>query len=444
MSYDTNNSEIATEQLLLNMVLLDNKTLSRMESYKIDHMKFRDPRNQQLFASFQCMRGLGYEKIDILSTVNYLIRAGGDNLEKAGGAAYVASLTNLIHTTANFDKYAETFKENWRKRMLRDDAAQYSEALTQGDTDKAEREHEERKKMIDEEMSVNKNLTPDAFKEEYLSELRERMDKKGHIGIFTGIKKIDEVTGGFKNGELVILAAQSGGGKSAMSTTWIYNMLTEGHKPALFSLEMSRVDVYDRLISIAAGVSAERVSKGTISEEEYKRIKQSSFFAKSFYLTDDSMTFEGIEKKSRELVDFYGADIIFIDYVRQIELPPQGNRPEYELYRELAENFRKMARKLAVPIVALSQLNADGYKKTTYPPDLGQLEGGLAFTKPATFCFIIYNERIVDDKGKAGEEINPIQKRLKLAKSRRTPLFDDPIGFNTELVKFENCEGTQQ
>lgn len=424
---------IETEQVLLNMVYIDNATIGTMQgNYKIDCAKFYDKRNQLIFATMQVMREQGI-KVDPLSVVTYLRNAGGGKLEEAGGAAYIAELEGKIASIANLDFYAKRFAENWKQRFLKQAGLEFETAINEhpNELDRVLKEHEEKLEIVKSEELETDILSGETLwqclEDDLVFNSEHRYD---FIGVPCGITKIDEATRGFRAGELIVLAAVAGGGKSAMADTMIYNILTNGYRAALFSLEMSREQILERLASIAAKVPLKDIRGGWIEKDKIENLKK-LYFDGNFFLVDAPlMDFDKLVTTARQLVEIHKVDIIFIDYAQLIRVDRKGNRQSYEILSELADNLKALSKALKVPIVALSQLNSDGYKAEKGTPELNNLSGGLAFTKSADLIFIIYYKK--DESGKITERY------IKVAKGRNIPRFQTKLVYNGDLLKFEN------
>lgn len=420
-----------TEQVLVNMAMMSREACFTLDSrYHIWPDKMSDPRNALVFAVVHIMHS-DKMKVDIKSVTDYL--QSGNNLEKAGGAAYVAELGDQIASTANLDFYAKRFVKLWRQGEAEKLSVEFREKVQSSpdSTRGAISELMEKLRIIEGEDTTTSILSADTLRDTLSSDLEFNIAHKNQmVGVPCGIDVIDEITRGFRPGELVTLAAVSGGGKSAMADYWMFNMVARNYRVGFFSLEMAREQVLERLASLSTGVSLKKIRSGDITQAEKKKMEQMKFLDGSFFLADTPlMDIDELKASMRQLTFVNKIDIAFIDYAQLVRADANG-RKGYEVLSDIADGLKAMAKELSIPVVALSQINSRGYDDT---PEIGDLGGGLAFTKASDYIFLLYRDTRFDGNSPEGNT----RRFLNMAKGRQTGGMAVRLRFLPDTLSFK-------
>lgn len=407
MSIMNLNDVIENEKCVLGSVFRDNNALDKIQAeFGIEAAMFYDQRNQTVFTNMVKMRESRIV-IDERSILDFLSDRG--DLNRAGGIAYVDELTDKVPTGANYAYYCKRFIPSWKQRETDKILAGSREKIKAGNDPAAviKEQSEQMKHVLSVGGSAFKTLRQmkEPFRKRLLSDI-ERKERTGFVGIDCGMYHLDDETGGFQKGELVILAANSGGGKTTLAETWLLHMLKNGHKVAFVSLDMGTEALTRRLLSIVTRVPLMKFKKADMSKDEANNLidKTECFNGESsdnlFIVGRELADLEKLKPQLLNLVRAKGVEIIFIDYAQLVTKEQDGRTKDYNVDREISNGLKGLALELDVPIVALSQTNSNAYseKAKKEPPSLNQIGGGMAFIQPADFVFILRKDEENKDK----------------------------------------------
>ncbi|HOJ94394.1 MAG TPA: replicative DNA helicase, partial [Fervidobacterium nodosum] len=345
-------ANIEAEQALIGSILIEPEKLDNIVSI-VSSSDFYDQRHRYIFSVIEQLHDEGLP-IDIISVCDRL--RNQDLLDKIGGELYVAQLADSVPTSAHAEVYAQIIRD---KAILRELIAAGSQIVQNAYTDvavdeildEAERlvfriaESRATKTYID----VKSALT-EVF--EHLEELREK-HLKGLGGLVTGIptgfKKLDEMTSGFHRSDLIIIAARPSVGKTAFALNLAKNMALVGEASVgIFSLEMSREQLIQRLLCMESLVDLQKVRRGWLSDDEWKRLVQgASKLMKANIIVDDESNLEPrvLRAKARRMKKEYNVDAIFIDYLQLMNLGDRRDSRQQEI-SEISRSLKLLAREL--------------------------------------------------------------------------------------------------
>lgn len=200
--------------------------------------------------------------------------------------------------------------------------------------------------------------------ESYMEYLCDLKDGKIERGIMTGYNVIDEITNGFKSNQLIILGAYESIGKTMASLNFIVNMLRENKKVLLFSLEMSKQQLTDRLVSIISGVPLVKLKNQTpLLDDEFKKIGEALIFlqkSKLFINTDFDITTDKMMAYAMKIKKQEGLDIVFIDHIHLLGNNESQGKDLREKMNYISRNLKRLTKNADIPVIALAQLNRDG------------------------------------------------------------------------------------
>ena len=357
------------ERSCLGACMLDESALYEVAGV----VKADDFYNRNHAEIFEAIMGL-YRKnapVDSLTVSDELKKRG--SLDMVGGRAYVASLSSDVPLTSNAGEYARIVSEKADLRRListADDIAAKSYA-----------EGVEADKMLDyAEQSIfeiaqgkqSKNVVglSDILLES-MEQISERSKMKGDvIGVPTGFIDLDRQTTGLQKSDLIILAARPSMGKTAFSLCVARNAAAKGYNVMIFSLEMAKEQLTQRLISLEAMIDAQKLRTGDLVPEDWKEISKAadSLNSMGIYIDDTvSISVTEMKNKCRRLKEQKGLDLIIIDYLQLMQLGTASESRQQEI-ATISRMLKQMARELECPVIALSQLsrNPEGRgKKTT-------------------------------------------------------------------------------
>ena len=426
---------LVAEQATLGALLLDWDALGNVISY-LRPERFYSLQNQKIFEAILSLDGRGIRG-DIVTLIDEL-RTNG-NLDAAGGPAYVSSLTDQVPTSANVEYYAKiVFDQYVRRELISLSSKSISEA--HDDTISSELALEETQKRIF-ELSDSKQSQNVQHVQNLIGPLIENIEKvyknkKELVGIPSGLTSLDTMTYGFQNSEMIIIGARPSMGKTALALSMIQHIAIEKKIPtAFFSLEMSYVQVMQRLLSQESRLSGEKIRTGALKLEHFQRLQDAAgrIYVSPLWI-DDTPNMKLLELRStaRRLRAQNKVEIIFIDYIGLIQ-NENTNIPRHEQIGEVSRSLKSLARELKIPIVVLSQV---GRQSEGNKPTLADLRDSGSIEQDADVIMFLHRER-VETSGKE-EKPQTIPTELLLSKQRNGPTGTAKIVFVPRYTKFEN------
>jgi replicative DNA helicase len=385
-----------------------------------------------------------YEKrqpIDIMSVTNILKEK--KLLQEIGGSSYLADLTSHVTTASHVDHYAQIVKE---KKVLRD-LIRTSGEITEHAFDEGQEFEDlidgiEQKILAISQKSMPQNFI--AIKDE-LKTAYERIEKlhahQGAIrGVPTGFQQIDSLLSGLQKSDLVILGARPSLGKTSLALDMARNAANQGFKVGLFSLEMSREQIIDRMIAAESTVSLWKLRTGRITEEGDFQLIQSALDKLSnvsIYIDDTaSPTIMQMRAMARRLQVEFGLDLLVIDYL-QLVLPRRNSDNMVQQVTEISRGLKALARELNVPVLALSQLSRGVDQRDDKRPKLHDLRESGSIEQDADVVMFIYRK----DRDRADippEEQNSAE--IIIAKHRNGPLGVVELKFDPDRATFHDID----
>ncbi|MGV3484079.1 MAG: replicative DNA helicase [Planctomycetaceae bacterium] len=399
---------------------------------------FYDDANRCLYQHVRDMYD-GGEKIDSTLLVSRLRTAG--DYDKVGGLAYLGKLSIAVPNAAHAAYYAQIVNEKATYRKL-------IEASTEILRDAYDQQMESRELVAQAEQKVFAIMEGRATKHaasihDILHQSMDRMEARmngSYVdgGCETGFTDFDTMTGGFHNGELLILAARPSMGKTALAMNISENVALQNQQPTLFvSLEMSGIELADRMLCSLARVSGHRLRSGTLSHDDQNRlIQKANEISKSPLYVDDSpsRTVSEIAAAARRIQRRMGGlGLIVIDYLQLIE-PDNSRDPRQEQVAKIARRLKGLAREMKVPVLCLSQLNRQAEDSKDHRPRLSHLRESGAIEQDADVVMFVHREEYYhrgEDKAQyAG------QAEIIIAKQRNGPIGDVLLTWEGEYTRF--------
>jgi len=387
------------------------------------------------------------QPIDILS-VGEKLRTQG-TLEKAGGAVYLADLTRRVASTAHLRYHAQIIAKKATARDLITMAAQIEEKAFDETQDIDELMQEAEAGIFEiTQRSQKRDVTQiDPVIEEAFKRMEKAAQNTGSIsGIPSGFNALDKITSGWQTPDLVIIAARPAMGKTAFVLSMAKHMAVDRNIPtAIFSLEMSNVQLVNRLIMNVCELEGDKIKTGKMSREDQRRLntKINVMKGKPLYLDDTpSLSIYELRSKARKLVREHGVRIIIIDYLQLMNAQGSSFGSREQEVSIISRGLKGLAKELDIPIIALSQLNRgvearQGVEGKT--PQLSDLRESGAIEQDADMvCFIhrpeyyhIYN----DDK--TGKDLRGLA-QIIVAKHRNGATDSIWLRFRGKYAKFQN------
>lgn len=428
------------ESAVLGALLLDKNAFAEVSEILIPE-SFYDKRNQLVFTAIRDL-ALKQRPIDMLTVREQLKQM--DKLNEAGGPFYIAQLTQKMASTAHLEYHAKIILQKYQARQLISYASKIEEKGFDASQDIDELMQEAQSELFRLAQQSSKtdytqiNPVIDSAYEQ-LRKAAERHD--GLSGVASGFDELDKVTSGWQKSDLIILAARPAMGKTAFALSMAKNMAIDNHVPVgFFSLEMSNVQLVNRLISNVCEIKGEKLKNGQLEPYEWiqldKQIKR--LYDAPLYVDDTpSLTIFELQTKVRRLVKEHGVKIIMIDYLQLMGAGDSriGNRQEE--VATISRALKQLAKELNIPIIALSQVNREAGKREGDEgkrPQLTDLrESGSIEQDADIVCFIhrpeYYHIGGEEMKGKAV---------IIIAKHRNGAVGDVNLRFRAIYASFEN------
>ena len=358
-------------------------------------------------------------------------------LSKIGGVEYLNDLANIVPSSANFSYYAQIVFE---KSLLRKLIASANQILTN-----SYKEGVTISEIMDESEKIifdvtHRRITQDFLKisdvlSNTIKNIEKLFDKREYItGIPSGITKLDELTSGFQNSELIIIAARPSRGKSSLAINIAeYAAIEEKKRVAFFSLEMTAEQITLRLIGSQAKVDISALRSGFISDSDWTPIVNASSLLHDapIYIDDTpNMGLMELRAKARRIVSQHKVELLIIDYLQLITLFSRRENRQQEI-SEISRSLKALARELKVPIIALSQLRRLQSERDR--PTLSDLRESGAREQDADVVVLIHYVPAEGD-----EEKNTLDYELLLEKQRNGPTGKIDVRFLKKFTKFVN------
>ena len=431
---------LEAEMSVLGVAFLDSKdSLSKICEELTADMFYSD-QNRKLFETLKSM----YENkipIDITTITEELDKK--KNLAAIGGLEYISEVIDSVATASNLDYYISTVKEKAIVRNLIDTATDivtsaYEDAdNVTGLLDNAEREI----------LNVVRSRSTSEFSpiSEVLKRAREQLDflaqnKSSLSGITTGFRTLDRATSGFHEGELIIIAARPGMGKTAFAL----NIATSAAKStdkaiAIFNLEMTAEQLVNRMISAKGAIEGRKLQTGQLLANDWNRYNEavSALSSTNIFIEDNaSITANDIRAKCRRLAQSpSGLGLVLIDYLQLVTLG--GKRPDsrQQEVQEISRSLKLMALELKVPVIALAQLSRSAEKRDKSEPMLADLRESGSIEQDADIVMFINREDYYKAKGEIDKDINS-ETDIIVAKHRKGGVGKFKLMFQPKIMNF--------
>ncbi len=430
---------LEAEMSVLGVVFLNPYALEKIMENITEDMFFSDA-NKKIFRAFMELYKTN-TPIDITTVKNELDKQ--KNLNAIGGIDYLSEIIDSVATSANLDYYMEIVKDKATRRRLIDTATNII-------TD-AYDEEEGLTKILDTSeqklLNVVRARQTSEFKtiSEALREAHENLElmSKNHsavTGLSTGFKDLDKATAGLHEGELIILAARPGMGKTAFALNLATNAaMTTDKAVAIFNLEMSSEQLVNRMISSVGQIEGDKLKTGMLNENDWKRYTEamSELADTNIYIEDDaSVTAPEIKAKCRRLASSpKGLGLVVIDY---LQLVTTGGRVESRQVEvsEISRAFKTMAMELKVPVIALAQLSRNAERRESNQPRLADLRESGSIEQDADLVLFLNRQDYFETKS-AENKSNIVPVDVIIAKHRRggTGLFQILFELNKSSFK---------
>lgn len=429
--------DINAEEAILGCMLFDREGLTKgIEN--INSEEFYKPNSKILFDAMKSLYNSN-SPVDVITVTDKLREMGVD--EKIGGLAYLSKISNTVFTSTKILAYIEIVRNTFLRRALIKSSKEIQEISYKGE-ERVERIIELAEQSV---FSILKNVRRTEFSAisdilvDTITNIEEVSNNKGVLtGMPTGFKDLDKQTAGFQKADLILIAARPSMGKTALALNMAQHMaISENKKVAIFSLEMSKEQLVNRILCSESLIDSNKLRTGELEDKDWRALTRSvPMISKADIYIDDtaSISVTELRSKSRKLKIEKGLDIIFIDY---LQLMVSGGRIEnrQQEVSEISRTLKSIARELEVPIVALSQLSRSVESRQVKKPMLSDLRESGAIEQDADLVSFLYREEYYDPK-----EDNRGKAELIIAKQRNGSTGTINLTWDGIHTKFYDAE----
>ena len=436
---------IELEEAVLGALMIDNESLSdTIDSLQPEY--FYKPDNQKIFEAIINLFN-NSKPVDILTVSEELKRMGV--LDSVGGMLYISQLTNNVSSSSNTEFHARIIAEKFIKRSLITISNNIIGDAFNDTIDIFDLLNSAEEKLF--------NVTEGTLRKSYdrmsilikgaldnIEVLRQKED--GLSGVPSGFTKLDRVTSGWQNSDLVIVAARPGMGKTAFALSMARNIAINHEKAiGFFSLEMSSEQLVSRLIASEAELSASKLRRGDLKDYEmvqlHEKIKQLS--DAQIYIDDTpALTVFELRAKARRLVKNHNVEIIIIDYLQLMSAGGNAGNREQEI-STISRSLKGIAKELKIPVIALSQVNRGVESRTgtgSKRPMLSDLRESGAIEQDADIVTFIYRPEYYKIYEWDNGDDSRSQAEIIIAKHRNGALENVRLKFTAEFAKFSDID----
>lgn len=372
-----------------------------------------------------------------------------NQLEDVGGAGYLTALIEACSSAANITNYAKVVKETFIQRELLKASEKIAADVYGKEFSISELLDNSEQRVLDvsrHQLTAEPDVLADLVQAQRVRLVEAVRNPHGNKGITSGIPLLDKMTGGWKSDQLITIAAASSMGKSALASQLAYTALKATKRPVIiFSLEMSKEQWVDRMLSSVAGVNGFQLRNGSLSEEEWLRVDkvQDEFAALPMHIVDiPALTTREIKAQVRRIAMLHGQPaLICVDYL-QIAEPGERIKEERLRVTQMVRDFKNLARQIKSPVLCLSQISRAVSQRENKRPTLSDLRETSAIEAESDVVVFIYRpsyykakEQTVNKWQQEAEEEND---EIIVGKQRNGPTGIVPVRFVPEYTRFEN------
>lgn len=432
------------EEAVLGALMIEKNALTAVIDFLKADSFYKDAHQKIFNAISQLFQNS--EPIDILTVTSQLKKNG--ELEIAGGAYYIQQLTNRIASAANVEYHARIILQKHIQRELIRISSEIIKDAYEDTTDVFElldKAESNLFKVAEGNIRKNYDSMSDIIKESIKQIEKAAEQKDGISGVQSGFRELDKLTAGWQKSDLIILAARPGMGKTAFVLSLARNTAIDfGKAVALFSLEMSSIQLVNRLIASETQLSQDKLKKGNLEKYEWEQLHAKiPKLAEAPIFIDDTpaLSIFELRAKCRRLKSQHDIQLVIIDYLQLMTAAGEGKGNREQEISTISRSLKSIAKELEVPIIALSQLSrAVETRGGDKRPQLSDLRESGAIEQDADMVMFIYRPEYYGiTQGEDGSPLTGIG-QLIVAKHRNGALQDINLKFVNNLAKFENLD----
>ena len=434
------------EEAVLGALMLEKDAYS-IVSEILKPESFYEKAHEKIYAAIVDL-AISQRPVDMLTVTEQLKKRG--ELEEVGGPFYISQLTSKVASSAHIEYHARIIAQKYLARELISFTAMIQGKAFDESIDVEDLMQEAEGKLFEiSQRNVKKDVTQinPVIKEAMVMLEKAANQKEGLSGLRTGFEGLDKMTSGWQNSDLIIIAARPAMGKTAFVLSMAKNIAVDYRNPvALFSLEMSNVQLVNRLITNVCEIPSEKIKSGQLANYEWQQLdyKLKDLLDAPLYVDDTpSLSVFELRTKARRLVREHGVKIIIIDYLQLMNASGMAFGSRQEEVSTISRSLKGLAKELNIPIVALSQLNRgvesregiDGKR-----PQLSDLRESGAIEQDADMvCFIHRPEYYKIYQDDRGNDLRGMAE-IVIAKHRNGAVGEVLLRFKGEYTRFSNPE----
>jgi len=429
------------EQSVLGALLIDGETVIRVADF-LEATDFYDPAHREIYEAVMTLYRR-HQPIDLLTVTSAL--SDSEKINAAGGSAYLAELTTLVPTSANIVQYAQIVKQkSTLRKMIQtghviaglgyDEEAPIEELLEQAE------------KQV---FAITQTFLKDTFvhikdvlsaRYEKFAEIHEAKEDEKMKGVPTGFQMLDARLSGLQPSDLIIIAARPGMGKTSLALNIAQNAsIRHGKVVGIFSLEMSKEQLVDRLFASMLGVDSWKLQKGKLEDSDFQRmgpIMDELNKARIFIDDTVSSSIHELRAKARRLQMEFGLDLLIVDYLQLMSTGSKayaGNRVQE--ISEISRSLKALGRELHVPVIAASQLSRAVESRPGNIPQLSDLRESGSIEQDADVVLMMYREDMYEE-----DSDRPGITDIYIRKHRNGPTGRIELMFKKEQMRFYDVD----
>ena len=433
---------LEAERAVLGAILMDNESIYAVMEI-LDSSAFYQPSHRLIFGTMLELSERG-DPIDIV-TLSERLRSAG-SLDKAGGPDYIPTLADEVPTAAGVANYATIVREKATLRSLIEASTEIVHNCfeTPGEVDQVLDDAERRIFAISEQRIRSGFLSMKEIVKSSFKTIELLYEKKEHItGVPSGFADIDDITSGFQPSDLIIIAGRPSMGKTAFSLNIAqYASMHKEKTVAVFSLEMAKEQLVMRMLCSEARIDAHRLRSGFLGQTDWPKLSTAAGrLADASIYIDDTPAISSMEMraKTRRLKAEKGLDLVIVDYLQLMSgRSTRSDNREQEI-SEISRSLKALAKELAIPVLALSQLNRGVESRMDKRPILADLRESGAIEQDADVIMFIYRDEVYNkdtmDKGIA---------EVIIGKQRNGPVGTKKLTWLDKYTRFEDLTTREQ
>lgn len=436
---------IDMEVAILGAIMLEKGALSEVSDI-LKQESFYKPGHQSIFRAM-IQLDIKNSVIDILTVVEEL--KSMNELEAVGGAYYVTTLTNNVVSAANISAHARIVAQKFIQRELIKTGGELIQDCYENSADAFELLDSAEKKLS-EIMNGNhrgRYSSLDAALVKSVQRIEHLRTLDSHLtGVASGFEKLDRVTHGWQNTDLIILAARPAVGKTAFALNLARNAIRKKIPTVFFSLEMSTGQLTQRLISAESGIWLDTIATGQLDDIQMRQLYSTGIQALSgapLFIDDTAaLNIFELRAKCRRLKNKHNIGLIIIDYLQLMSgMSERGGNREQEI-SQISRNLKQLAKELNLPIIALSQLSRAVENRTSEKkmPQLSDLRESGAIEQDADMVMFLYRPEYYDITANEMGESNKGETHVRIAKHRNGSLETMKLRALLHIQRFEEIE----